>query len=107
MGANSAASPRGARDELAVRRIAEQSSRLLRGDPTQLVHLATRREPSVLKHRHQPPAHVLRTPADLVPGGRQLVAELAAHAALLLDLPQRGLLPGLAGVELAFRQRPV
>ena len=38
---------------------------------------------------------------------RELVAEPAAQPGLLLDLAQRGLLPALAGVELALGQRPV
>src|SRR6202012_3215885 len=82
--------------------------RVGRGDPAQLVDLVVGREAVVRGHVHQPVAD------DLVPalavgvaGGRELAAERAAQAGLLVDLAHRALLPALARVELALGQRPV
>ena len=96
-------------DELRVARIAEQR---VRGRPTR--PSASRRPRRWARSRgvavrlHQPVADDLRAALVVAVGdGRELVAQPAAQPDLLLDLAQRGLLPALAGVELALGQRPV
>ena len=57
---------------------------------------------------HQPPAHALRPPFRVpVARRRQLLAELAAQAGLLLDLAQGAVLVALARIRLPLRERPV
>ena len=95
--------------QLGVVRIAQQRGRGRHVHPAHLVHLVVRLESRVAVLRlHQPVADGLLAPLVVAVGHRrQLLAEPAAQPDLLLDLAQRGLLPRLARVELALRQRPV
>ena len=87
--------------------VVEPRHRLARRQPDQLVDLVVGREGAV-DDRHPPVADELRTAlAIAVARRRQLLAELASQAGLLLDLAQRRGLERLARVELALRQRPV
>src|SRR5215211_5881080 len=95
--------------QLRVVRVAQQRGCSRDVDPAHLVHLVVRHERGTAVLRlHQPVADRLRAPLVVVVADRrQLLAEPAAQADLLLDLAQRGRLPCLARVELALRQRPV
>src|SRR5205807_7122069 len=93
--------------QVPVEVVAEQFARLCRGEPADLVHLAVREE-APADRGHQPVAHEFGTPAAvLVARLAQLAPERGPDAGLLLHLAQRGLLEGLARLELALGQAPV
>src|SRR4051794_34090931 len=89
-------------------RIAQELERLGGRQPAQLVDLVVGHEVGVVHRLHQPVAHhLVASLSVLVARGLELPAEAAAHAGLLLDLAQRAVLPALACIELALRERPV
>src|SRR5437588_700533 len=90
--------------------VGEGRTRLCEGNPPQLVHLGVGCELPVggAQGLHRPVADDLRPSlpvpvADLAGG----LAKAAVQPRLLLHLPERRLLVGLAGIELALGQRPV
>src|ERR687895_2055462 len=97
----------GQRSPNAVALVAQELPRLVRIGPAQLVDLLVRGE-LARQGLHLPVAHELGPALGIgVARAGQLAAEPAAHAGLLLDLPQSRLLEALAGVELALREGPV
>src|SRR5688572_7393979 len=87
--------------------VAQQAIGVGGRQPAHLVDLVRGGELAV-ERLHHPVADDLGAALVVaVAGRRELVAEPAAQPDLLLDLAQRGVLPALAGVELAFRERPV
>src|SRR4051812_10501439 len=95
--------------QVGVARIRQRAGRPPRLDPLQRVDLVVGLEARAVAGRlHQPVAHDLEALLVVaVAGRRQLGAQDAAQAGLLLDLANRRRLPRLAAVELALRQRPV
>jgi hypothetical protein len=95
-------------DELAVVGVGQQRLRLAERDPAHLVDLVVGLARVDRDGLHEPPANPLGTSLAVdVAVPVELAQQPPADAGLLEDLAQRGLLPGLAPLELALRQRPV